>query len=92
MLTDFPRGFGFDPTVMGERAAGYVAGRRSRLAPGMTMTPVLPVVLVDDELLPVNPQDESDNAPAERTSQSPVVTAALVGVLLAGAGYFVGFH
>ena len=34
MLTDFPKGFGFDPTVMGAQKLGYIGGSRkfSRLS------------------------------------------------------------
>jgi hypothetical protein len=93
MLTGFPKGFGFDPTVMGESSVGYIAGR-SRLArlqadPRRTR---LPVVLVADELLPVDPQQEADAAPSGSGTQSPFLATALVGLLLASVGYFMGFN
>ena len=93
MLTDFPTGFGFDPTVMGQRKSSYIAGgRRSSRTPRATVrTAPLPVILVDDELVPIDPQRE-EAAPHDSVAQSPFLTTALVGLMLAGAGYFVGFR
>lgn len=92
MLADFPKGFGFDPTVMGERKQSYIAGRRRTATPlrSDARHTALPVVIVADELMSLDPQPDTPS-PAPLT-QSPLITTVLVGFLLAGAGYFVGFN
>ena len=102
MLMDFPQGFGFDPTVAGVNAGRSVAaaGRKSsRLAHRrepilnsrkMQAPPQLPVVLVRGELVSTENQEDGFDSPL--STPSPFLTTALVGFILAGAGYFVGFH
>ena len=96
MLVDFPQGFGYDPTVIG------ASGRKSGEVPGMSglgfasrthiEASPLPIILVADELLPIDPQHDADQASYSDTGQSPFLTTAVIGFILAGAGYFVGFH
>jgi hypothetical protein len=78
--------------MMGQRRPDHLTGQRSLRSQrsGLRAAP-LPVVLVQDELVPVDPHREMESAARAPVQQSPFLTTALVGILLAGASYFVGF-
>ena len=95
MLMEFPQGFGFDPTFVGaSNCDSGTVDRTNKLQRARSKPEALPlpVVLVADELIAIDPRQEPEPVFHQPLAPSPFLTTAVVGFLLAGAGYFVGFH